>query len=238
MEGTPNGSTPNAGPENAIGRIVDQLQASNRNLSQMITAISNRSSFVIGVTVQAYSAILSALAGLTGAADKIAYFTGATSMATTDFTSTARSLLDDTSTSAMRSTLGLVIGTDVPTQAVGSNACIGFVIDGGGSVLTTGIKGDLSIPFACTINSVTLLADQSGSIVVDIWSQVYGSYPPVVAQSICASAKPTISTATKYQDSTLTGWTKPIPANNTLRFNVDSVTTLTRCLVSLSVTKT
>ncbi|GAI77252.1 unnamed protein product, partial [marine sediment metagenome] len=46
---------------------------------------------------------------------------------------------------------------------------ITFIIDGGGSAITTGEKGHLRIPFACTINRVTMLADQSGSIVVDIW---------------------------------------------------------------------
>jgi len=39
-------------------------------------------------------------------------------------------------------------------------ASITFIIDGGGSAITTGIKGALEIPFACTINRVTLLADQ------------------------------------------------------------------------------
>ena len=46
---------------------------------------------------------------------------------------------------------------------------INFIIDGGGSAITTGIKGFIEIPFAMTIEGWTILGDQSGSIVVDIW---------------------------------------------------------------------
>lgn len=121
---------------------------------------------------------------------------------------------------------------------VGIVGGIGFVIDGGGVAITTGIKGDIQVPFACIINSVTLLADQSGSIVIDIWKDSYANYPPVVGDSITASAKPTISTAVKATDATLTGWTTALAAGDTLRFNVDSITTLTRCAVILKVTRT
>ena len=117
-------------------------------------------------------------------------------------------------------------------------ATLTFVIDGGGAAIAIGIKGDLEIPFACTINQVTLLADQSGSIVVDIWKDSYANYPPTGADSITASAKPAISTATKSQDATLTGWTTAIAAGDTLRFNVDSISTIQRCTLSLKVTKT
>ena len=124
------------------------------------------------------------------------------------------------------------------TSMLGLTAGIQFVIDGGGVVLTTGVKGDLMIPFACTINEWTLLADQSGSVVVDIWKDTYANFPPTVADVITASAKPTISSATKGQSSTLTGWTTSIAAGDTLRFNVNSVTTIQRVTLTLKVTRT
>jgi len=115
---------------------------------------------------------------------------------------------------------------------------INFIIDGNGAAISTGVKGDVEIPFACTITQVTTLAAQSGSIVVDIWKDTYANFPPTVADTITASAKPTLSTATKAQDSTLTGWTTSIAAGSVLRFNVDSATTVERVTVSLKVLKT
>jgi len=112
-----------------------------------------------------------------------------------------------------------------------------FVIDGGATAITTGVKGDLAIPFSCTITEWSLLADQSGSIVVDIWKDTYANFPPVVGDTITASAKPTISASTKGQSSTLTGWTTAIGAGDILRFNVDSVTSIKRLTISLKVSR-
>lgn len=123
------------------------------------------------------------------------------------------------------------------SKAVTPSSAIVFIIDGGGSTITTGVKGDIQIPFACTITSVSLLADQSGSIVVDIWKDTYANFPPTVADTITTSAKPTISSATKATDSTLTGWTKNLSANDILRFKVDSVTSVQRVTLTLHVTK-
>lgn len=120
----------------------------------------------------------------------------------------------------------------------GLNLSITFIIDGSGSALTTGIKGDLTIPFNATITQWTLLADQSGSVVIDIWKDTFANYPPTVADTITAAAKPTITTATNGQSSTLTAWTTAITAGDTIRFNVDSITTITRVTLSLKVTRT
>jgi hypothetical protein len=120
-----------------------------------------------------------------------------------------------------------------------STAAVGYTINGNEAVLTTGVAGTgLRVPFACTINSVTLLADQTGSVVIDIWKDTYANFPPTVADSICASAKPTISSGVKSEDTTLTGWTTSIAAGDVLYFNVDSCSTITNVVLILKVTKT
>ena len=70
-----------------------------------------------GITdAQPLNANLTAFSGLTSAADKAPYFTGSGTAALMDVTSAARSILDDASVGAIRSTLG--VGTsDAPTFA-------------------------------------------------------------------------------------------------------------------------
>lgn len=113
---------------------------------------------------------------------------------------------------------------------------VGITIDGGGSAITTGTKGYVECPFAGTIVQATVLLDQSGSIVIDVWKDTYANYPPTDADSITAAAPPTVSApATKSQDATLTGWTTSIAAGDILGFNVDSITTATRATLILKI---
>jgi hypothetical protein len=123
------------------------------------------------------------------------------------------------------------------------NGVVGFtyrtahvIIGDGSSTMTTGVKGDLEIGFDCTITKWSLLADQSGSIVLNVWKDTYANFPPTVADKITASAPPTITTATKATDSTLTGWTTTVTAGDVLRFNVDSVTSIKRVTLALELT--
>ena len=115
---------------------------------------------------------------------------------------------------------------------------IQFIIDGGGSAITTGVKGDIEIPFSCTVLGWSIVADASGSIVVDIWKDTYANFPPTVADTITGTEKPTLSAATKNQDLTLTSFTTALTRGDWLRYNVDSAATVTRVTVSLRVQRT
>lgn len=124
------------------------------------------------------------------------------------------------------------IDTDVKTAAITA------VFDGGGAAITAASQTWVQVPYACTIQAVTMLADVTGSAVVDIWKDTYANYPPLDSDSITASAVPTISSSTKSTDSTLTGWTTTIAADDILVFNVDSVSTITKLTLILDVIKT
>ena len=121
------------------------------------------------------------------------------------------------------------------TELAASN--IQFIISGGGSAIATGVAGYIEVPFACTIQRVTMLADQSCTAVVDIWGDSYANYPPVDDDSITAAAPPTITTDTDSQDATLTDWTTAIAAGDILGYNVDSNDNAELITISLKVVK-
>jgi hypothetical protein len=108
-----------------------------------------------------------------------------------------------------------------------------YVIDGGGSVISTGVKGDLDVPINCTIDRATAFSDATGNITVSIWKSTYAAFPPISTGNITASAPVSIVSASSSQDTTLTGWTKAIPIDSVLRFNVDACSNITRATISL-----
>ncbi len=114
-------------------------------------------------------------------------------------------------------------------------------LDGGGSVLTTGIKYDFKAPYNLTVTEWTLLGDQSGSIGIEFWKDSYANFPPTVADLVSGTTgtnNPRIVTATKGQSSTLTNWTTAWVQGDIIRVNVASITTLTRCGIYLKVLRT
>jgi hypothetical protein len=113
---------------------------------------------------------------------------------------------------------------------------LNFIIDGGGSVLTTGSKGFCPIDTAYTISQWTIVGSPSGSCVVDVKRATYTNFPTTASIVGGSGNKPTLSSAQKNQ-ATPTSWTSTsIAAGDILEFNVDSATTVTRVTVSLELT--
>lgn len=123
-------------------------------------------------------------------------------------------------------------------DAIGVNnnlADIEFQIDGGGSVITTGIKGYLKVPWAGSLVFWTLIADQSGTISVDIL-RANAAVPTV--SMVGGGTKPNLAAA-QILGSAPSGWTSTsLAANDWLGFQITgSVTSVTRITVDLAVSK-
>lgn len=132
----------------------------------------------------------------------------------------------------------LPVGTPAPTGGSPemSKRTVTFVFGSidGTTPLTAGLKVFIRVPYGGSITKVVAYCDPSGSIVFDLWKK--SSFKPTVADTITASAKPTISTGTTYTDSTLTGWTTLVTTEDILGANIDSASGLTWALLQIDIT--
>jgi hypothetical protein len=116
----------------------DMLKTENLSgLANYTTARSNLG-LVIGTNVQAYDAGLLSIAGLTTAADRMIYTTALDTYAVATLTSFARTILDDADAAAVKTTLGLTIGTNVQAYDAGLTSIAGLTTAADKMVYTTG----------------------------------------------------------------------------------------------------
>ena len=104
-----------------------------------VAAAQTALSLVPGTNVQAYDATLTSIASKGTAADKTLYTTGVDTWAETPLTAAGRALIDDADAAAQRTTLGLVIGTNVQAYdaTLNSIAALGTASDK--MLYTTGV---------------------------------------------------------------------------------------------------
>ena len=125
----------------------------------------------------------------------------------------------------------------------GSTRTFQFIIDGGGVEIADGIAGDIWIPFACTLTAWRIMANAfvspatTGAIKLDIWNDAEGNFPPTNADTITNAHEPEIPASGVYaEDDAITDWIgEALSAETTLRINVDSCTSITRCTLAFKV---
>jgi len=138
-----------------------------------------------------------------------------------------------TASNAVSSSYANFSGDFKPGSISGS---FGITIDGAGSAITTGNKGYATIPYDGTITGWTMIADQSGDCVIDVWKNSSGNIPTII-DTITGTEKPTLSSQQINSDLTLTSWTTTVSAGDIVAFNVDSISTITRVNLSIYITK-
>jgi hypothetical protein len=110
---------------------------------------------------------------------------------------------------------------------IGQPTQLGGIIATFGDGLTNIQNGDayhVRVPYNATITRASIFSHQAGSsIVVDIYKDSYANFPPTNADSITNATPPTLATAIKAEDTTLSGWTTSLVKGEMLRFEVESV---------------
>lgn len=197
---------------------------SANNLSDVANAGTARTNLglAIGTNVQAYDAELAALAGLTSAADKLAYFTGSGTAALTDLTSAGRSLIDDATVADMRTTLG--VSTIGNTGAISDSTGTLAVARGGTGLTTFGAAN--TVLYTTAADALDKVAVNSTA--TKKYLQQYSSGAPAMAQvdqlHLSGQAGFVLTASLTNNTNSLadaTGFTVPIGANETWVVDID-----------------
>jgi hypothetical protein len=155
-----------------IGSMTDGVTAISTDVIPVKRGAGNRritpgyiqAMIAAAAVFQPIDADLTALAGLTSAANKLPYFSGSAAAALADFTAAGRALVDDADAAAQRTTLGL--GTIATQAASGVNITGGAisgitdlpVADGGtGASTASGARTNLGLVIGTNVPALTLV---------------------------------------------------------------------------------
>jgi hypothetical protein len=120
-------------------------------------------------------------------------------------------------------------------------ANIEVILNAGGAIISANeIKLDVQVDFNCVIVSWSMLADAAATARIDLWSDTYANFPPVIADTMPGASgnRPQITAAVKNTGG-VSGWTKTvINAGDIIRVNLDTNDVAKRITLSLKVRKT
>ena len=144
--------------------------------------------------------------------------------------------------STMPAVTTILAGNAINVSVVGSNTYISsnsnssieFVIDGGGSAITTGIGNFVEIPFAANIVQWTLVSDVSGNITIDVLRNSYSTYGTNTT-TVGVGTMPNIASSTKNQAVPLSWTATAISAGDWVGINITAAATVKKVTLSLKI---
>lgn len=110
---------------------------------------------------------------------------------------------------------------------------INYVVDATPNVVSTGVKGQVTIDVTGTIESWTLVSDVPGNLVVDVKKTTYQNYPTF--SSITGTEKPTLTSQSKNKDDGLSTWNTLLTAGDILRFEVESCDLIKQFMIAMKL---
>lgn len=128
-------------------------------------------------------------------------------------------------------------GDDVFIVALATTAdltrTINYVIDSGSISMIAGNKGSVTLDVSGVLESLVILSDQQGDLILDIKKSNYNNFPTFT--SIVGGTYPQMSNSRKIRDDELNSWDTSIVSGDILTFDVISVSNINRFLISLKL---
>lgn len=130
-------------------------------------------------------------------------------------------------------------GGGAPTFVGGGDFTEEIVVtfDGGGNVLVTGdTRTYYTVPYAGEITEWFLTGDPQGNLIVDVWNTQNAI--PTNSDTITAGVPPTLASQSLASSRSLPGWKRSFGQGSTFGFEIESVGTITKAVLTLKINKT
>jgi hypothetical protein len=127
-------------------------------------------------------------------------------------------------------------GDDVFIIALATTAdltrTINYIVDSGSIAMLPGNKGSVTLDVSGIIESLVILSDQQGDLILDIKKSNYSTFPTFTS---IVPEYPRLTNQRKYRDDNLNSWDTTLVSGDILTFDVIAVNNINRFLISLKL---
>lgn len=140
-------------------------------------------------------------------------------------------------------TLGQILAVTASGAAgfIDSDFNFAYLIGNAGTtaITQTGMYPYFEAPYAGAFESMDMFSGTiAGNATIDIWKGNYGTPPTGTSQSICGTAKPTMTGGTTFTNGSLVSWTTTFSKGDVFAVNLNGVGTIAFLSVNLKGRKT